>query len=559
LSSSFLRIAALLLGLVAAPLAIAQELATVLRLALDRHPSIAARRSDLVASERGIDSAKWQRFPSLSLDASAILGHSTAPNTLRLQQPLYAGGRIDAGIDAAMARQLVATRLVLVEQQTVLERAVGAYTDLLRWQRRIEIAQKNVETHQRFVDLIGRRVAAQISPPNDGILAQARHAQARSELLQSQSAAANARTVLAGMIGEPMALAEMPARDSFWAEIDPAPLEQLQAQALQWSPELARYDAEVMVQQAEMRSRKAAILPTVSARYERLQNPYGVPGLIERSLLAVEFQPGSGLSALSAIAEAQARQVSLAASRDTARIDVETRVASYLNDLRAAQSQRDPLNALVVSTAETVDAFVRQYTIAKKTWIDVLNAQREAAQARQSLADIEVGAVTASLRLRLVTGQVMAGLLGTTGELQPVPPEAAVPSAVAPATGRDANGPVPVAANNLTELAPALAPVSTPAPASTSAPTPAPTLAPTSAATSTPTSASTFAPGVATPLSPSAGDPASGLTESTRAPMTAAMTAAPARAIPKAIKYPDGIDQLLAKGFHRIKRAHKRV
>jgi len=539
LSSSFLRIAALWLGLFVAPLAIAQELATVLRLALDRHPSIAARRSDLVASERGIDSAKWQRFPSLSLDASAILGHSTAPNTLRLQQPLYAGGRIDAGIDAAMARQLVATRLVLVEQQTVLEKAVGAYTDLLRWQRRIEIAQKNVETHQRFVDLIGRRVAAQISPPNDGILAQARLAQARSELLQSQSAAANARTVLAGMIGEPMALAEMPARDSFWAEIDPAPLEQLQAQALQWSPELARYDAEVMVQQAEMRSRKAAILPTVSARYERLQNPYGVPGLIERSLLAVEFQPGSGLSALSAIAEAQARQVSLAASRDTARIDVETRVASYLNDLRAAQSQRDPLNALVVSTAETVDAFVRQYTIAKKTWIDVLNAQREAAQARQSLADIEVGAVTASLRLRLVTGQVMAGLLGTTSDLQPVPPEAAVPSAVAPGKGRDANGPVPEVANNFTELAPAPALVSTLAPASTSA--------------------STFAPGVATPLSPSAGDPASGLAGSTRAPMTAAITAAPARATQKAIKHPDGIDQLLAKGFHRIKRAHKKV
>jgi hypothetical protein len=247
----------------------------------------------------------------------------------------------------------------------------------------------------------------------------------------------------------------------------------------------------------------------------------------------------SGLSALSAIAEAQARQVSLAASRDTARIDVETRVASYLNDLRAAQSQRDPLNALVVSTAETVDAFVRQYTIAKKTWIDVLNAQREAAQARQSLADIEVGAVTASLRLRLVTGQVMAGLLGTTGELQRVPPEAAVPSAVAPGKGRDANGPVPEVANNFTELAPAPALVSTLAPASTSA--------------------STFALGVATPLSPSAGDPNSGLAESTRAPMTAAITAAPAGATQKAIKHPDGIDQLLAKGFHRIKRAHKKV
>jgi hypothetical protein len=67
-----------------------------------------------------------------------------------------------------------------------------------------------------------------------------------------------------------------------------------------------------------------------------------------------------------------------------------------------------------------VDSFLRQYRVGRKSWLDVLNAQREAVQARYSLADVDAQALSGALRVRLVTGSLSADSLSSL-VLKPLP------------------------------------------------------------------------------------------------------------------------------------------
>ena len=59
----------------------------------------------------------------------------------------------------------------------------------------------------------------------------------------------------------------------------------------------------------------------------------------------------------------------------------------------------------------TVD-HLRQYAVGKKSWLDVLNAQRESTQAKNTLVDYEVLYLTSLYRLRVLLNEINPKLLG---------------------------------------------------------------------------------------------------------------------------------------------------
>ena len=177
--------------------------------------------------------------------------------------------------------------------------------------------------------------------------------------------------------------------------------------------------------QADLQVRKGQLMPTLAARVEHLRNPnVGFRSNTDRALLAFEFAPGAGLSALSAVQEAEARRLAALSAIDGARLDLEQKLNSAWIDAQASVIQREPLRLLARTNAAIVDSFLRQYRVGRKNWLDVLNAQREAVQARYSLADIDAQALSGGLRVRLVAGGIsgdtLAGL--TLSPLPALPP-----------------------------------------------------------------------------------------------------------------------------------------
>jgi len=389
----------------------ASDLTTLLQHAIERHPSIATRRQEMAAARGALDGAKWQRFPSVSLQGSLLSTNNSLPATLSVQQVLWAGGRVESGIVAADRRMLAANAAILAEEQTLLERTVIAYAELQRQQARLEASQENVRRHEDLYALIARRVGQEVSSAADSALALARLAQARAERQQILGAMGSARAALQALSGDPVRTVvafDAPALgfDSISAAL---------AAAEQFSPEILKQRSLADAAAADLLVRQGQVMPTLAARFEHLRNPIiGIRSSTERALLAFEFQPGAGLSALSAVQEAEARRLAALAAVEGARLDLEQKINLAWVDAQASVIQREPLRLLARTNAAIVDSFLRQYRVGRKSWLDVMNAQREAVQARYSLADIDAQALSGALRLQvvggLIAGDSLAGL-----------------------------------------------------------------------------------------------------------------------------------------------------
>lgn len=121
--------------------------------------------------------------------------------------------------------------------------------------------------------------------------------------------------------------------------------------------------------------------------------------------MAVQYQPGAGLSAASATAAASARAEGARDALAAARREIEQRVTNEWNLAVALRAQLPHTADLVGATREVVDSYMRQYTVGRKSWIDVLNAQRELTQALYSQADARTGALASTVRLRILVGE----------------------------------------------------------------------------------------------------------------------------------------------------------
>lgn len=365
------------------------------------YPSVMARRGDVRSSEADLRGAEWQRFPSLSLaGGSDALGH---PYTLaRIEQPLWMWGRLDANIEAAQARlqagraELQATRL------DVMLKTASAFAEGLRAQGRAQVAARNVAEHERLFRMIERRVQGEITSSSDATMASARLQQAMAERIQFDTQVVNAGAALSQLLGRAVRVEELqvpPPR-----EVGFATLEQAQEAALASAPSIQRAQADEAAARAGLDARRASALPQLLARVEQ---QYGGAGLPRQSAyIVLQYQTGGGLSLLSTIQAGTARVDAAQASQSLARIDLLDRVRADWNDAIALRAQLVYLRDIVKSTAEVKESYLRQYTVGRKTWIEVLNAQREAAQALYAQADTEASLLLATVRLDLNTGRM---------------------------------------------------------------------------------------------------------------------------------------------------------
>lgn len=419
------------LGLVSAPgLGAALALHEALQLAVSAHPSIAASRSEREAALMQLEGAERQRYPGVVAQS----GNDASGNritTLRLEQALWSGGRISGEIEVANATIRQSEAAMVQSQQDIMLRVVAAFTELGRIQSRYIAAQDNLREHERLVSMIERRVASQVSPASDGIQAQARLSQARAELHQLDAQALRARSALSQATGQTVtaiALPQMPLLD--WGGVG----EVLDA-ALDFSPTLRRLGNELEAASATIDVRRSSAYPQVSLRLDR---SYGGEANESKIYVALEYQTGAGFAVQSGIREAQARRESIQHQIGAARRDILDSVSGEWADLRALSAQTRDLHAQAENTRAVYESFVRQYAVGRKGWNDVLNAQRELAQARYQLADVETGALRAALRVELLSGRLRADTLGERRfDVLPVSAMPTAPSMAGPSASTD--------------------------------------------------------------------------------------------------------------------------
>ena len=72
------------------------------------------------------------------------------------------------------------------------------------------------------------------------------------------------------------------------------------------------------------------------------------------------------------------------------------------------------MQAIVEGSEAMVASYLRQFRVGKKSWLDVLNAQGEKAQAYYLKTDIEMPLLLAKFRLQALTGAFRPLMRSTT-------------------------------------------------------------------------------------------------------------------------------------------------
>ena len=364
------------------------------------HPAIQARRSEQAAAQAAREGAEWARYPTPSIEAAAPSSGGSS-SVLRLDQPLWNGGRIEAGIAAAGHRANAAAAGVDESRIEIALRTASVYLEALRQQGRLRHAGNGLAEHERLMAMIRRRVGQEVSSQTDQRLAESRLQLAQLEVSQSRQALRVAQAQLAQLAGAPVA-------DVRWDGLDeataPATLEAALDAALAHSPTLRRLALEEQAAEATIIQRRSAWMPQLSLRLERSTG--GTAGPDHRAMVVLQAQPGAGLSALSGVQEAVARREGARLAREAAERDLREAVTLDWEEWQAARQRREAARLSSATAAEVFASFTRQYVIGRKSWLEVLNAVREATQADYLLEDARAQAATAALRLRARTGML---------------------------------------------------------------------------------------------------------------------------------------------------------
>ena len=376
--------------------------------AIKTHPLILSAEGQYRAAKSELTASRWSRFPTVGASAREN-SFDEKQDVTTASMPLWMGGRINADIDLAKSKRDGALSGISEAQQSVMLETIGLFFDYFKSEKKLEIASLNVDEHQRLYEIIERRVEAATSPDVDAMLAQARLQSARSAQIQAASIKDISKASLELTVGRVI--------DAVLVNNNPEPfgisLNEAVAKGIKVSPRIARIESEVKGFEANIKSAKSALYPQVSLGYEkRFNDPDSTRVDQEETFVSVQFQPGAGLAVASSISAAKLRKQSARDSLEAEKRELRRQIKTAWNEYASVSFQLEPSKMLVDATNSVIESYLRQYAVGKKSWLDVLNAQREATQARNTLVDFEVQYLTSIYRLRVLMNEINPTILG---------------------------------------------------------------------------------------------------------------------------------------------------
>lgn len=388
-------------------------LQAALQAALTLHPAVSGKQSQVRASEYSADAARSQRYPSLTAQAQQYTSSNrdlstgedlSTPVTLRARQPVWAFGRIDNSIAFAEASTDVERVDLLRVQRQLLEQTAVAYASVLGSRQRLQVAEVSLVAHQQLYDQISRREQGQLASMADVRLAATRLAQSRARVGQYSGELEIAESDLLALtqVALPAQLA-----------IDPALLqikegEALRQAALQSSAEVLFKSQEIERARAGVDQARTASMPTV---YLQVEQDYNQPSFRDDTRLSVVVEgtlEGMGFASRGRTSAAVAQQ---SAAEDDRAFTINSLEQTVRRLQRSRQLQAELIqvqSASLIDLEALLGSYQRQYAAGTKSWLDVLNIQREFSEQQLQLVQAENDWVIYTLQLAALTGALDA-------------------------------------------------------------------------------------------------------------------------------------------------------
>ncbi|MDE8651823.1 TolC family protein [Novosphingobium album (ex Liu et al. 2023)] len=361
------------------------------------YPSAQSARAALRAAASDVKGAKWLRFPTVSGNLSYLDDSGSPEPQIVVEAPIWAGGRITANIRRAQAEEDASSAQYVETVQNLALTTTQTYFEIARLTVREQLLKESLAEHNRLVGTMERRVSQEVSPLADLELARSRAAQIEQDYNSTQAQRLTALRVLAQLVADPdYDLGPIPFYDP---SVDLPDRDVLEEQAVAYNPTLDRLKSETDIARAQLDTSRAQILPQINAQYS-YDNIFG-----SRVGVVLRSQTTGGLSQLSAVNSAALRIQSAMENVRVAEQELRRNVASDIIQYESSKA-RATISTSAASTATRVsESYMRQFIAGRRSWLDVMNALREAVTAEIAKSDAEFTAMATAAKLLLESGR----------------------------------------------------------------------------------------------------------------------------------------------------------
>lgn len=384
--------------------------------ALEQHPSLRASSARQEAAKSKVEAARWQFWPTPSVgverlqsDPSETRQGDKTVGVVRIQQPLWTGGRLTSNLQRAESEVLLAQAETEAARELLANRVIQAWSEAVVAIRKINAQQLSLQSHERLLKMVERRLSEGASAVADVDLARSRIEVLTSEIMLLTAQRDSALDKLKLLIGrsfteQEVVLSHQP------TQVRTASLGSLIEMAQAVSPQLRKAQHSVEVASADVGVAKASLMPEVSVRFEHQQgNLYAAsPPSSNQVFISLNSSFGAGLSSFSGVNAAIAQ---LNAAQEEMNLQKQALIEQVQTDftlVQAAQARLKGLMAASKASANVLESYERQFLAGRKQWLDLMNAAREQAQSEAQLADAKGALELSSLRLVLWSGGVDA-------------------------------------------------------------------------------------------------------------------------------------------------------
>lgn len=407
--------------------AAADDLRDALVAAYTNNPTLEAARANQRATDEGVAIQRGQGLPSANITATHIefirpsANAFTAPErnlgvAAELLVPVYSGGAIRNGINAARERVEAGQADLRNTESTVFAQVVAAYMDVLRTEALVGLAANQVEVLRTNLEAATDRFQIGDITITDVAQSRSRLAVAQADLQQSEANLIAARETYIRLVGQnpgeldaPPPLPGLPERP-----------DQAIVVALENNPNLIAAKQRAEAAGFDTKVAGAGRLPTVglfaNSNYSNFFGTLGGP--IAASLVQSEITGNAGVRLTIPLFQGgvpAARQRQAGARESAALEDLIAAERQVIAETRSTFSNWQAANAVIRSSQAAVEAAelslegVRaENSIGNRTIIEVLNAEQELLQARAQLVTARRNAYVAGFNLLALMGKAEA-------------------------------------------------------------------------------------------------------------------------------------------------------
>lgn len=384
-----------------------------LQATIQNHPMITGKQAEVMAKQYQLQATESLYYPNVSLNSSYRLDkaqdNSNTYNrvtTLGVEQPLWTFGKTESQIDYAQNDKLFEEADFVRVKQSLLKETALAYADVQGLLKRKQAVLDNIQEYESLIQQVERRQKMGMMNKSDVNLSSAR-------LLQEQ----NTLNRLLGdlKVAEETLLKYTQIPVSTDTVVDKAQFKPLSEQVLENLLDTAAADVLVKQQaielaKTEVERQKTQIYPTlsVSVQQDILQDQdYETDS--NRISLNIRGQLNQlGFANLNQTKASQQSLLAAKADLQSTQNDL-LRRAQTLHKQLGIQKQLVKLTTESISElAQTYDSYHRQYKAGRKSWLEVLNMQRELQEQKLLKIDIDNQWLKYRLELAALYGELEA-------------------------------------------------------------------------------------------------------------------------------------------------------